>query len=128
MLTATPMSTTGCVMRRSSATAAVSASVTATGRVSARRTDAHVAERHGSSGPTPIRKISASISGPFTRLKNGSPTVMVVPVANSEMSGKTTPHSVTNAMPSSSRLFTRKAVSRERADSRFEALRSAVIR
>ena len=117
VLTAVPTKTAAMRISRSSATAAVMARVMATGTTSARRTVAQVAVRHGSSGPTPIMKISASIIGPLTWSKKGSPTVMMRPVVSSEISGNTTPHSVVKAIPSSSRLLTRNAASRERVDS-----------
>ena len=40
-----------------------------------------VARRHGSSGPIPIKRTITSRSGPLTRLKKGSPMVMICPWA-----------------------------------------------
>jgi cytochrome c-type biogenesis protein CcmF len=46
-----------------------------------------------------------SIFGTFTVLKNGGPTVTLVPFTHSEMIGNTVPQSTANAMPHSTRLL-----------------------
>jgi hypothetical protein len=46
-------------------------------------------------------------------LKNGGPTVIFTPRTASDSTGKIVPHSVENAIPTSSRLLNRKADSRD---------------
>ena len=53
----------------------------------------------------------------FTRLKNGGPTVILVPRTASHRIGNSVPHSTENAMPTSSRLLNRNAASRLSIDS-----------
>ena len=64
-----------------------------------------------------MRNTSASASGAFTRLKKGGPTVIFTPRTHSEMTGKTVPQKTVKAIPTSARLFSRKAASRENTDS-----------
>jgi hypothetical protein len=65
----------------------------------------------------PVSPSSSRPSGTFTRLKNGGPTVILLPRTNSERIGKSVPHSTENAIPTSSRLLKRNAASRLSTDS-----------
>ena len=65
----------------------------------------------------PVSPSSSRPSGTFTRLKNGGPTVILVPRTSSERIGNSVPHSTENAMPTSSRLLNRNAASRLTTDS-----------
>ena len=60
----------------------------------------------------PVSASSSSPSGTFTVLKNGGPTVILVPRTASERIGKSVPQSTANAMPTNSRLLYRNAASR----------------
>src|SRR5881396_2090839 len=70
------------------------------------------------SGPMPVRASSASPSGMFTWLKNGGPTVTLVPWTSSDRIGNRVPHSTEKAIPMKSRLLNRKLASRLTIDSR----------
>src|SRR2546422_4773186 len=69
------------------------------------------------SGPIPVRPSSARPSGMFTWLKNGGPTVALVPWTSSERIGNRVPHRTEKAMPTNSRLLKRKLASRLTIDS-----------
>src|SRR5207253_4795487 len=75
------------------------------------------ARRHAMSGPMPVSASSARPSGMFTWLKNGGPTVTLVPWTSSERIGNSVPHNTENAIPMSSRLLNRKLASRLTIDS-----------
>src|SRR2546429_9687711 len=75
------------------------------------------------SGPIPVRPSSARPSGMFTWLKNGGPTVTLVPWTSSERIGNSVPHRTEKAIPTNSRLLKRKLASRLTIDS---SLASAV--
>src|SRR5208282_1325660 len=49
--------------------------------------------RHASSGPTPVRNSRNSAIGMFTLLKNGGPTLILLPVTHSDSTGKSVPQS-----------------------------------
>src|SRR5208283_412151 len=87
-----------------------------------------VALRQAISGPTPVRKISASASGPLTLLKNGGPTVILTPRTASDSTGKIVPQKTANAIPTSMRLLNRNAASRDRYDSNSAGLRNCFDR
>src|SRR3989454_10542386 len=65
----------------------------------------------------PVSASSASPSGMFTWLKNGGPTVTLVPWTSSDRIGNNVPHSTENAIPMNSRLLNRKLASRLTIDS-----------
>src|SRR3990172_9498061 len=73
----------------------------------------HVCLRQAKSGVTPINNTSVKNSGPVTRLKYGGPTVILVPVTSSEMSGKTVPHNTAKEIARKSMFCNTKALSRE---------------
>src|SRR2546422_76003 len=53
----------------------------------------------------------------FTWLKNGGPTVTLVPCTSSDRIGNSVPHNTENAIPTNSRLLNRKLASRLTIDS-----------
>src|SRR5207302_9947962 len=65
----------------------------------------------------PVSASSARPSGMFTWLKNGGPTVTLVPWTSSERIGNRVPHSTEKAIPRNSRLLNRKLASRLTIDS-----------
>src|SRR3982751_5000002 len=80
--------------------------------------------RHESNGPKAVRNNNPKNIGIVTRLKNGGPTVTLVPCTHSDKSGKSVPHRMVKQAASRSRLLKRKLDSREtRASSRFSLLR-----
>src|SRR5713226_1844200 len=88
-----------------------------TGQVKFRRRLSVLVLRQARSGPTPVRKSSSMAMGTFTRLKNGGPTVTLVPVTHSLRMGNSVPHNTAKQEASSSRLLNRKLDSRETSDS-----------
>ena len=85
---------------------------TLTGMRNCRRRFATDARRQAISGPMPVRSRSSRPSGMFTVLKNGGPTVILLPRTASLMIGKSVPHSTEKAIPTSTRLLYRNAASR----------------
>src|SRR3954471_18713444 len=80
--------------------------------------------RHESSGPKAVSNRSPRKIGIVTRLKKGGPTVTLVPVIHSEISGNNVPHRMVKHAASNSRLLNRKLDSRETtASSRFSLFR-----
>src|SRR5256885_13426080 len=75
------------------------------------------ARRQAMSGPMPVSANSARPSGMFTWLKNGGPTVTLVPWTSSDRIGNRVPHNTEKAMPMNSRLLNRKLASRLTIDS-----------
>src|SRR5579863_104464 len=73
--------------------------------------------RHASSGPTPVRNNRKSAMGTFTLLKNGGPTVILLPSNHSVNTGKSVPHSTANAAARRIKLLKRKLDSRETTES-----------
>src|ERR1051326_5573511 len=73
--------------------------------------------RHASSGPTAVRKSNSIAIGMLTLLKNGGPTVILVPWTASDRTGKSVPHSTAKHEASSRTLLNRKLDSRETSDS-----------
>src|SRR5271157_6467254 len=98
-----------------SATAATTASTVGI-RKFRRRLSSDVC-RHASSGPTPVRNNRNNPIGTFTRLKNGGPTVTLLPVTHSERTGNSVPHSTAKHATSSTRLLNRKLDSRDTSES-----------
>src|ERR1700756_464120 len=78
-----------------------------------------------SNGPTAVRISNSRATGMFTRLKNGGPTVTLVPCTHSESTGNKVPHSTVKHATSRSRLLNRKLDSRETSDSSLCSLRRA---
>src|ERR1035437_9725443 len=74
--------------------------------------------RHGSSGPTPVRKSRNSPMGMATELYQGAPTVTLLPTTYSLRMGKSVPHRITKQAASRTRLLKRKLDSRLTSDSR----------
>src|SRR5271157_4332248 len=72
---------------------------------------------HASSGPIPVRNTRNSPMGTLTRLKNGGPTVTLLPVTASDSTGNSVPHNTAKQATSSTRLLNRKLDSRETSDS-----------
>src|SRR5580704_18825570 len=73
--------------------------------------------RQASSGPTAVSSRSSKATGIFTRLKNGGPTVTLVPWTHSESTGNKVPHSTVKQATNKRRLLNRKLDSRETRDS-----------
>src|SRR5438128_12243299 len=68
--------------------------------------------RHASSGPTAVKKSKNSPIGTFTLLKNGGPTVTLLPCTHSESTGKSVPQRTAKQDASKTRLLKRKLDSR----------------
>src|SRR5271157_1758153 len=81
--------------------------------------------RHASRGPMPVRNTRNNPIGIFTRLKNGGPTVTLLPVTHSDNTGNSVPHSTAKHDTSSTRLLNKKLDSRETSESSRCSLFSA---
>src|SRR5208282_6402336 len=79
--------------------------------------------RHASSGPTPVRNSRNSAIGMFTLLKNGGPTLILLPVTHSDSTGKSVPQSTAKHAASRIKLLNRKLDSRETSESSWLSLR-----
>ena len=88
------------------------------------RREAVDARRQGSSGPTPIKRSRTTASGVTTWSKKGGPTFIRLPVTASDSTGNTVPRNTVNATARNTTLFSRKALSRESAESSVCSLRS----
>ena len=95
------------------------------GSMNCRRRLAAEAFRQAISGPMPVSPSSRRPSGTFTRLKNGGPTVILVPRTASDRIGNSVPHRTENAIPTSSRLLNRNAASRLSIDSSWTSASSS---
>src|SRR5439155_25535790 len=73
--------------------------------------------RQASSGPTAVSSRRKIAMGTFTRLKNGGPTVTLLPCTHSERIGNSVPHSTAKQETNRRRLLNRKLDSRETSDS-----------
>src|SRR5437660_2037973 len=73
--------------------------------------------RQASSGPTAVSSSKRIAMGTFTRLKNGGPTVNLLPCTHSERIGNSVPHSTAKQETNRRRLLNRKLDSRETSDS-----------
>jgi hypothetical protein len=102
---------------RTAASDAAVTTIAAVGHRNCRFRFCGLARRHAISGPMPVSSSSSSPSGTFTWLKNGGPTVTLVPRTASEMTGNSVPHSTANAMTIRIRLLNRNAASRLTMDS-----------
>ena len=76
------------------------------------RVVAHEAVPHGSAGPTPIRKRSATKIGTVTALNHGAPTLIVSPLVAATKSGSRVPNSTAKVRPRKRTLLSRNADSR----------------
>src|ERR1700693_2508157 len=79
--------------------------------------------RHASSGPTAVRSKSSNATGTLTRLKNGGPTVTLLPCTHSDKTGNSVPHNTVKQATRRSRLLNRKLDSRDTSDSSLCSLR-----
>src|SRR5271155_2726619 len=79
--------------------------------------------RHASSGPTPVRNRRNSAIGTFTLLKNGGPTLILLPVTHSESTGKSVPHRTAKQAARRIKLLKRKLDSLETSESSWLSLR-----
>src|SRR5882724_51216 len=68
---------------------------------------------HESNGPSAVRNSRPRNMGIVTRLKNGGPTVTLVPCTHSERRGKSVPHRMVKHAASRRRLLNKKLDSRE---------------
>jgi hypothetical protein len=82
-----------------------------TGTTNWRRRFSGLAFLQAMRGPIPVSATRNSPSGTLTRLKNGGPTVILVPRTASDMIGNSVPQSTENAIPTKARLLKRKAAS-----------------
>src|SRR5437867_12127324 len=73
--------------------------------------------RHARSGPTPVRNIRRIAIGTFTLLKNGAPTVILMPFTASEITGNIVRQKTAKDAASRIRLLNMKLLSRETSDS-----------
>src|SRR5205085_12220140 len=78
--------------------------------------------RQASSGPRAVSRSSSKATGMLTRLKNGGPTVTLVPCTHSDSTGKSVPHRTVKQATSRIRLLNRKLDSRETSDSSLFSL------
>src|SRR5882724_4083161 len=78
--------------------------------------------RQESNGPNAVRTKRPRKIGIVTRLKNGGPTVTLVPCTHSDKRGKSVPHRMVKHAASSSRLLKRKLDSRETTASNLFSL------
>src|ERR1700693_540559 len=85
----------------------------AMGRTKLRRMLLKDALHQARSGPIPVRKRRKSPIGRATRLKNGAPTVTLLPCTYSEVMGNKVPHKMVKQAASRTRLLKRKLDSRE---------------
>src|ERR1700685_1385820 len=73
--------------------------------------------RHANSGPTPVRSRRNNAMGIFTLLKNGGPTLILLPTTHSESTGKSVPQRTAKHAASKIKLLNRKLDSRETNES-----------
>src|SRR3974390_155559 len=97
-----------------SAIAATTASTVGT-RKFRRRLSSDVC-RHANSGPTPVRNTRNNPIGTLTLLKNGGPTVTLVPCTHSESTGNSVPHNTAKHDTSSTTLLNKKLDSRDTSE------------
>jgi hypothetical protein len=86
---------------------------------------AGVARRQAMTGPMPLSRTSASVSGTVKRSNSGGPSARFSPVTASAMSGKNVRNRITNAIATSTTLLKRKIASRESMESSRCSERSA---
>src|SRR5579863_7770319 len=73
--------------------------------------------RQASSGPTPVSNSRKSAIGMFTLLKNGGPTLILLPETHSERTGKSVPQRTAKQAARRTRLLNRKLDSRDTSES-----------
>src|SRR5271157_4775723 len=73
--------------------------------------------RHASNGPTPVRNNKKSAMGTFTLLKNGGPTLILLPTTHSDNTGKSVPQRTAKHAARRTRLLKRKLDSRDTSES-----------
>src|ERR1700683_1222128 len=79
--------------------------------------------RHASKGPTPVNNKRNSAMGIFTLLKNGGPTLILLPTTHSERTGKSVPHNTAKHAANKIKLLNRKLDSRDTSESSGLSLR-----
>src|SRR5713101_3454596 len=94
-----------------------------TGQAKLRRSASNDVLRHASSGPTPVSSNKKSAIGTFTLLKNGGPTLILLPTTHSDSTGKSVPHRTAKQAARRMRLLNRKLDSRETSESSVLSLR-----
>ena len=87
-----------------------------------RRLDMEVL-RQASRGPTPVRNSKNRPMGRLIMLKNGTPTLILVPRTHSESTGNKVPEITATQATSRMRLLNRKLDSRETSESSVLSLR-----
>src|SRR5580658_3466084 len=87
------------------------------GHAKFRRSASNEVLRHARSGPTPVSSSKNSAMGILTLLKNGGPTLILLPCTHSESTGNRVPHRTAKQAARSTRLLNRKLDSRETSES-----------
>src|SRR5579872_3991112 len=82
--------------------------------------------RHANKGPRAVSRSKSNATGMLTRLKNGGPTVTLVPCTHSEIFGNSVPHKIVKQATRKSRLLNKKLDSREISDSSLCSLRKCL--
>src|SRR5271156_2239800 len=95
----------------------------ASGQAKFRRNASKEVLRQASSGPTPVSSSKNSAIGILTLLKNGGPTLILLPCTHSESTGNRVPHRTAKHAASSTRLLNRKLDSRDTSESNWLSLR-----
>src|ERR1700683_1623471 len=73
--------------------------------------------RQARSGPTPVSNRRNRAMGIFTLLKNGGPTLILLPTTHSERTGKSVPHNTAKHAANKIKLLNRKLDSRDTSES-----------
>src|ERR1700730_1449857 len=94
-----------------------------TGQAKLRRSESNDVLRHASNGPTPVSKSRNKAMGTCTLLKNGGPTLILLPTTHSESTGKSVPHRTAKQAARRMRLLNKKLDSRETSESSALSLR-----
>src|ERR1700678_3308328 len=89
----------------------------ASGQAMSRRSASHEVLPQASNGPTPVSNNKNSAMGMLTLLKNGGPTLILLPCTHSESIGNSVPHKTAKQAASNTRLLNRKLDSRETKES-----------
>src|ERR1700678_1382144 len=79
--------------------------------------------RQASNGPTPVSSSRNKAIGIVTLLKNGGPTLILLPCTHSDSTGKRVPQRIAKQAASSTRLLNKKLDSRETRESSWLSLR-----
>src|SRR5208282_6122612 len=94
----------------------------ARGQAKLRRRLSSEVRRQASSGPTPVKNSRKRPMGMFTLLKKGAPTLILLPVKASEMTGKSVPQRTAKQAARRIKLLKRKLDSRETMESSWFSL------